>query len=85
MLINYGVFGAAAYLSIFITCIVRVIKNWRSKPILLAFGASVLAYMGHNFFCFQQVVCTSLIFIVIAMTENLLRKNNLKRKLKKLY
>ena len=78
MLINYGVFGAAAYLSIFITCIVRVIKNWRSKPILLAFGASVLAYMGHNFFCFQQVVCTSLIFIVIAMTENLLRKNNLK-------
>ena len=69
MLINYGVFGAITYISIFITCIVRTVKNWKEKPILLAFGASVIAYMGHNFFCFQQVVCTSLIFIVIAMAE----------------
>ena len=69
MLINYGVFGAITYISIFITCIVRTVKNWKEKPILLAFGAAVIAYMGHNFFCFQQVVCTSLIFIVIAMAE----------------
>ena len=69
MLINYGVFGAITYSSIFITCIVRTVKYWKSKPLLLAFGASVIAYMGHNFFCFQQVVCTSLIFIVIAMAE----------------
>ena len=74
MLINYGLFGAVTYLSIFITCVVRVIKNWRSKPILLAFGASVLAYMGHNFFCFQQVVCTSLIFIVFAIVESEIEK-----------
>lgn len=69
MLINYGIFGAITYSSIFITCIVRTVKYWKEKPMLLAFGVSVIAYMGHNFFCFQQVVCTSLIFIVIAMTE----------------
>ena len=62
-------FGAITYSSIFITCIVRTVKYWKSKSMLLAFGASVIAYMGHNFFCFQQVVCTSLIFIVIAMAE----------------
>lgn len=73
MLINYGILGAFAYCSIFIVNVVHVSKYWKSKPILLAFGASVLAYIGHNFFCFQQVVCTSLIFIVIAMVEWMIR------------
>lgn len=69
VMINYGVFGAISYLAIFITCVVQVVKKWKLQPMLLAFGASVVSYMGHNFFCFQQVVCTSLIFIVIAMAE----------------
>ena len=75
MMINCGITGAVAYLAIFITIIVRVVRNWRTKPMLIAFAAAVIGYMGHNFFCFQQVVCTPLVFIMIGMAENDITKS----------
>lgn len=73
-LLNYGVIGGVAYLSIFLTALIRILKNRKNRPVLIAAGASILAYMGHNFFCFQQAVCTPLIFIVIGTGEYLVRK-----------
>lgn len=70
MLVNTGVIGAVSYLSIFIVSIIRGICHWKKNPLLLSFAAAVLGYMGHNFFCFQQVVCTPLIFIIMGMAEN---------------
>lgn len=72
-LINYGLIGAAAYLSVFILAVTRMLKNRRESPILLAGAAAILSYAGHNFFCYQQAVCTPLIFIVIGAAEYLCR------------
>lgn len=72
-LINFGIIGAVAYLSIFVSVVVRTAKDWRSQPVLLGAGAAVLAYIGHNFFCYQQMVCTPLIFIVLGAAEYMMR------------
>lgn len=72
-LINYGFIGAAAYLSIFVLTAVRALSHWKESPILLAAAAAILSYAGHNFFCYQQAVCTPLIFIVIGAAEYLCR------------
>lgn len=68
-LINYGLVGTVAYISVFAAAVVKVCKNWKEQPILMAAVAAVLSYAGHNFFCYQQVVCTPLIFIVIGAAE----------------
>ncbi len=72
-LINYGFTGAAAYLSVFILAVFRTLKGWKESPVLLAAAAAVLSYAGHNFFCYQQAVCTPLIFIVIGAAEYICR------------
>lgn len=72
-LINYGLIGAAAYLSVFVLAVIRMLKHWKESPILLATAAAVLSYAGHNFFCYQQAVCTPLIFIAIGAAEYLCR------------
>lgn len=72
-LINYGIIGMLAYGSIFIVTVIRVIKNRKAKPVLLAAGAAVLSYMGHNFFCYQQSCCTPFIFIVMGTAEYVVR------------
>lgn len=74
-LIHYGLIGAAAYLSVFAAAVARIVRNRRLRPVLLAAGASVLSYMGHNFFCYQQSVCTPLIFIVIGTAEYVVRRS----------
>lgn len=73
-LVNYGIIGGGAYISIFAAALVRILKNERNRPVLIAAGVSIVAYVGHNFFCFQQAVCTPLIFIVIGTGEYLIRK-----------
>ena len=65
--------GGGAYLSVFVLAIVRMLQNRKESPILLAAAAAVLSYAGHNFFCYQQAVCTPLIFIVIGAAEYLSR------------
>ncbi len=74
-LMNYGILGGGAYLFIFAAAVVRSVKNRERQPALLAVAAAVLAYMAHDFFCFQQTVCAPLIFILIGCAENLLQKN----------
>lgn len=73
-LVDYGIVGAVAYIAIFVMSWVRSVKYWKKRPVLLAAGAVILAYMGHNFFCYQQVVCTPFIFIVMGTAEYMIRK-----------
>jgi len=75
-IMNYGLLGGTAYLFLFAVSAVRGLKNRHRHPFLPAVSVSVLAYMAHNFFCFQQTVCAPLIFIVIGWAENMMRENN---------
>lgn len=73
--VNYGIVGGAAYLGIFISALVRFVKHSADGPVLLGFAASIAAYMAHNIFCYQQVLCTPFVFLFIALGEYQLRKN----------
>lgn len=70
---EYGIIGGITYLTIFISVMVRIIKSKKRHPILIVAGTAILAYMGHNVFCFQHTVCTPLIFIIIGVAERTMR------------
>lgn len=74
MLVNQGILGIVTYLGIFVSAFVRFMKNWKKSPLLLASAVCVAAYVGHNIFCYQQVLCTPFIFFFIAYAEYELRK-----------
>lgn len=72
-LIDYGIAGAAAYLGFFITAIIHFGKRHEEFP-LVGVIACIASYMGHNFFCYQQILCTPFIFCIIGIGENFIRR-----------
>ena len=68
-LINVGLLGAIAYTGIFISGLVRFIKKSAETPEALAPAMCIGAYMAHNFFCYQQIICTPIVFIIIGAGE----------------
>ncbi|MDD3138131.1 MAG: O-antigen ligase family protein [Lachnospiraceae bacterium] len=73
-LLFFGFAGVVAYGGIFISTVVTALKNIDKEPFLIAVVMSVLAYMGHNFFCYQQVVCTPIIFILMGFGRSIIIK-----------
>ena len=71
--INVGIFGAVAYIGIFISAIVRFTKKSNEIPEVIAPVLCILGYMAHNFFCYQQIICTPIIFLIIGGGECLCR------------
>ena len=76
ILINGGILGVTAYLGIFLTSVCRMIRGHRQDLILGAAGAACLSYMCYNFFCYQQVLCTPFIFMLMGIGEYILREQN---------
>ncbi len=73
MLVTEGVLGVAAYLGIFIAVFRRCCKAVAVEPALIPFMGAVVAYIGHNVFCYQQCECTTTIFILMGMAEMICR------------
>lgn len=74
ILINGGILGAAAYLGIFVTAVCRFLQ-YRSKNMLLAgIAAAVVSYMCYNFFCYQQVLCTPFVFLLMGIGDYIVRE-----------
>lgn len=73
MLINAGLFGAAAYIGIFISAIYRLLKSTSGNLLATGTAACAVSYMAYNFFCYQQVLCTPFIFILLGIGEYILR------------
>lgn len=74
MFVNVGFLGGITYLGIFVTALVRFVKNSEKRPVLLGLAACVAAYMAHNVFCYQQVLCTPFVFLFMAIGEYQIRK-----------
>lgn len=72
--INYGLFGAAAYIGIFVTSIRNFAKKQGEEPLMAGLIACVVSYMCHNFFCYQQVCCTPFLFLLIGAGTYLVRQ-----------
>lgn len=73
MLINCGILGAAAYMGIFLTAIRRFFRKSGQNTLLAGITAACVSYMCYNFFCYQQVLCTPFIFLLIGIGEYILR------------
>ena len=71
--INEGLLGAIAYIGIFIGAMVRFTKKSHELPEVIAPVLCILGYMAHNFFCYQQIICTPIIFLIIGGGECLCR------------
>ena len=74
MLVTEGVLGVVSYLGIFLAVFLRAAKRVTKEPVLMAFMGSIVAYLGHNFFCYQQCICTPVIFILLGITEMINRE-----------
>lgn len=66
MVVNYGLIGAAAYLGIFVSALTAFLRHADKSPLLVTGAACIAAYMGHNLFCYQQVLCTPFVFMIMA-------------------
>ncbi len=76
ILINAGIMGAAAYLGIYVTAIRSFMQNHRQDILLAGIAAACISYMCYNFFCYQQVLCTPFIFILMGIGEYIVRKKS---------
>lgn len=72
--INYGIIGGIAYLGIFAAATARFARKAVKNPIVIAVIACVLSYAGHNVFCYQTVLCTPFIFLIMGIGEWYARK-----------
>lgn len=73
-LINVGIVGVVSYIGIFVSSVKNCTKNAKVYPEVLAISMAVVAYMAHNFFCYQQIICTPIIFILMGIGEEIIRK-----------
>ena len=71
--VNFGLFGGAVYLLIFLSALARGAQNRKAVPLTLCVSVCVAAYLAHNLFCYQQYVCTPYIFIMMGAGERLVR------------
>lgn len=67
MLINEGILGIISYAGIFLSAAVLFIKNRKKEIMLSAVTVCIFSYMVHNIFCYQQVMCTPIIFILLGI------------------
>lgn len=66
MMFNEGILGIISYLGIFVSAFIIFIKKC-NDPIMTGCAASIAAYFFHNMFCYQQILCTPMIFLIIAL------------------
>ncbi|MDL2301684.1 hypothetical protein LJC58_04930 [Lachnospiraceae bacterium OttesenSCG-928-D06] len=77
MLVNGGILGILSYGGIFFSAYYRFKKVSKDERIFVLGMMIIIGYMANNFFCFQQVMSTPFIFIVLAVFEGLIRKESL--------
>lgn len=73
MMINEGILGLISYGGIFISAACIFIKNRKKDMMLPAVAICIFSYLFHNMFCYQQVMCTPIIFILLGIGACYLR------------
>lgn len=75
-LVNMGLLGLITYLGSFVTAFFIFMKNWKSHPLFVGSATVIVSYFLHNFFCYQQIICTPIIFVLIGIGVALLRRKS---------
>ena len=74
-LLTTGLLGLFSYAGIFVSAFVTFIRKQKDSIFLLAAAGCIASYFFHNMFCYQQVACTPLIFLIIGLGEFIRREN----------
>ena len=77
-IVSVGIVGGIAYIGIFISAFLTFVKKSDKIPELIAPAMCVAAYFWHNFFCYQQIICTPIIFIIIGAGISIVRTGGLR-------
>lgn len=73
-LINVGILGTVSYIGIYVTAIRRFYHEHERNILLAGIAAACVSYMCYNFFCYQQVLCTPFIFLLMGIGEYIFRE-----------
>ena len=65
MLLTTGLFGTISYIGIFVSAMKRFLQKENRNWFTIAVAGSIVSYMAYNFFCYQQVLCTPFIFMLM--------------------
>lgn len=78
--INYGIIGGTAYLGIFISgayCFMKkAAAERRNQAEVLGIGLAAAAYIVHNILCYQQIIATPVMFILLGLGAAILRSQD---------
>lgn len=74
VLVNTGLFGMVSYVGIMVSAMVRFLKRRHVRCAAGACGLCILAYTVNNIFSFQQSMNVTMIFILLAVGEQELRR-----------
>ncbi len=74
MAVNTGITGAVSYLGIFVSLAVRALKKYDQDPAVMMGILAVAAYVSHGMLNFQQIISAPVIFALMGITENRLRR-----------
>lgn len=71
MVFCQGIVGGVAYLGIFVSAACSCFRKTKEcHPLVYAIGLSLIVYMAHNFFGYQQICVTGIVFILLGITQN---------------
>lgn len=73
MVFCQGLIGGVVYLVFFICTAIRFLKS-KGHPLVPAVGLCIVTYMAHNFFCYQQICATGLLFVLMGAAASLDRR-----------
>ncbi len=76
MIVDFGILGAFTYLGGYISQLVRNVKKCDHAYWLAGISARIASYLFHNIFCYQQVLCTPFLFLLMGIGERIIRQQN---------
>lgn len=68
-----GLLGVIGYLGFEISALLRVIRNWKKEPFLLAIAAAAVAYMVQGMMGSPQTFSTPMLFLMLALGEAIIK------------
>lgn len=73
-LVTTGILGLGAYLTLFVSAIVRAVKTASKNPLAVVFAAPVVCYLFQSVVNIANPIVTPLLFIFLALSEAVVRK-----------
>lgn len=73
-LLFFGLTGLLAYAGIFISQFAESVKKVAQKPEMIAVAMCIAAYCAHNLFCYQQIICTPIMFMILGVGQSFLKR-----------